>query len=183
MNAGRREFVGAAVAAGLAGTVGGVWTVSAHAADENPVARGKTDEEVSPGEDLMHEHGLLKRILLIYGEGIGVWRRKKTCRPRPSPTRRRSSGPSSRTTMRARGSPSLPAFPQGRKLVGLVDVLKAQQKAGRKLADVTQRLAAPRSLKSDEKRRLVASCNSSSACTTRTKRGRTRSYSRPSTKS
>ncbi len=70
MNAGRREFVGAAVAAGLAGTVGGIWTASARAEEPKPPAKGKTAEEVSPGEDLMREHGLLKRILLIYGEAI-----------------------------------------------------------------------------------------------------------------
>src|SRR4030095_1934606 len=30
----------------------------------------KKAEEVSPPEDLMREHGVLKRILLIYGEAI-----------------------------------------------------------------------------------------------------------------
>lgn len=70
MNTGRREFVGAAVAAGFAGSVGGIWTASARAEDPKPAANGKTAEEVSPGEDLMREHGLLKRILLIYGEAI-----------------------------------------------------------------------------------------------------------------
>jgi hypothetical protein len=30
----------------------------------------KKNEEVSPPEDLMREHGVLKRILLIYGEAI-----------------------------------------------------------------------------------------------------------------
>ena len=30
----------------------------------------KENEEVSPPEDLMREHGVLKRILLIYGEAI-----------------------------------------------------------------------------------------------------------------
>ena len=27
-------------------------------------------EEVSPAEDLMREHGVLKRVLLVYGEGV-----------------------------------------------------------------------------------------------------------------
>src|SRR5438045_4580877 len=32
---------------------------------------GDKEEEVSPAEDLMREHGVLKRILLVYGEAIG----------------------------------------------------------------------------------------------------------------
>jgi hypothetical protein len=30
----------------------------------------ESEEEVSPSEDLMREHGVLKRVLLIYGESI-----------------------------------------------------------------------------------------------------------------
>jgi hypothetical protein len=30
----------------------------------------KKNEEVSPPEDLMREHGVLKRILLVYGEAL-----------------------------------------------------------------------------------------------------------------
>src|SRR5437867_12371619 len=33
-----------------------------------PLLAGKEEEEVTPAEDLMREHGLLKRILLIYDE-------------------------------------------------------------------------------------------------------------------
>src|SRR5207249_11931461 len=33
-----------------------------------PLLAGKEEEEVAPAEDLMREHGLLKRILLIYDE-------------------------------------------------------------------------------------------------------------------
>jgi len=33
-----------------------------------PTAKEKTAEEVSPTEDLMREHGVLNRILLIYDE-------------------------------------------------------------------------------------------------------------------
>ncbi len=159
MNTGRREFVGAAVAAGLAGTVGGVWTVSAHAADENPVARGKTAEEVSPGEDLMREHGLLKRILLIYGEGIRRLEAKEDLPPKALA----DSAEIIRTFVedyheKLEEDHLFPRFRKAGKLVGLVDVLEAQHKAGRKLTDVTQRLAAPQSLKSDDDRRaLIAS--------------------------
>ena len=64
MNSERRKFVGAAVAAGVVGTLGGSWTVTSAAdqTEKSSAAKGKTAEEVSPGEDLMREHGLLKRI-------------------------------------------------------------------------------------------------------------------------
>jgi len=32
---------------------------------------GVEGEEVSPAEDLMREHGVLKRVLLVYGEASG----------------------------------------------------------------------------------------------------------------
>ena len=31
---------------------------------------GEGEEEVSPAEDLMREHGVLKRVLLVYGEAL-----------------------------------------------------------------------------------------------------------------
>lgn len=61
----RRLFVAGLGAAGI-----GVWT-SACAGDAETDANGHADhdeQEVSPGEDLMREHGVLKRVLLIYDE-------------------------------------------------------------------------------------------------------------------
>ncbi len=159
MNAARREFVGAAVAAGLAGTVGGIWTASARAEEKKPAAAGKTAEEVSPGEDLMREHGLLKRILLIYGEAI---HRLKTKMDLPPKALADSAG-----IIRAfvedyheklEEEHLFPRFRKAGKLVDLVDVLEAQHKAGRKLTEVTLRLATPQALKSDgDRRKLIVS--------------------------
>lgn len=159
MNAGRREFVGAAVAAGLAGTVGGIWTASARAEEKKPAAAGKTAEEVSPGEDLMREHGLLKRILLIYAEAIRRLEAKEDLPPKAIAD---SAG-----IIRAfvedyheklEEDHLFPRFRTAFKLVGLVEVLEAQHKAGRKLTDVTLRLATPQTLKADDDRRtLIAS--------------------------
>ncbi len=53
----RRRFLAATGAAALGLTSGG----RAGAAEE---------EDVSPAEDLMREHGILKRVLLIYRESI-----------------------------------------------------------------------------------------------------------------
>ena len=52
---GRRRFVGGATLAFLAtGTRG----------------TEKEGEEVAPGEDLMREHGVLRRVMLVYDEAI-----------------------------------------------------------------------------------------------------------------
>jgi len=156
MNVGRRDFVGAAVAAGLAGTLGGTWMASARAGDQKPAAKGKTAEEVSPGEDLMREHGLLKRILLIYGEAIRRLEAKEDLPPKAIID---SAG-----IIRAfvedyheklEEDHLFPRFRKAGKLVDLVEVLEAQHKAGRKLTDVTLRLATAQSLKSDDDRRTL----------------------------
>src|SRR5207247_9396732 len=60
---GRRRFIKAGgifiAASGVAAAI------NAFAKEEE-----KKNQEVSPPEDLMREHGVLKRILLIYGEAI-----------------------------------------------------------------------------------------------------------------
>src|SRR5262245_29935347 len=75
----RRAFVTAA-----AGVGGALWLAGCSARDrddekagERPAsgAAGKTkegdeEEEISPSEDLMREHGLLDRVLLVYEEGL-----------------------------------------------------------------------------------------------------------------
>jgi hemerythrin-like domain-containing protein len=156
MNTGRREFVTAAVAAGLAGTIGGIGTISAQAEEPKEAAKGKTAEEVSPGEDLMREHGLLKRILLIYGEAIHRLEAKEDLPP--------SALLDSAGIIRAfvedyheklEEDHLFPRFRKARKLVDLVDVLEAQHKAGRRLTDITIRLATPQALKSDDDRRAL----------------------------
>ena len=158
MNAGRREFVGAAVAAGVSGVVGGLWLPAAKAEDEKkgPAAGAKTAEEVSPGEDLMREHGILKRVILIYDESI---RRLESKQDLPPKAVADAAG-----TIRAfvedyheklEEDFLFPRFRKANKLVGLVDTLVAQHKAGRTLTDIAIRLATPQGLKSDDDRRAL----------------------------
>jgi hemerythrin-like domain-containing protein len=65
---GRRDFLRAAAsAAGLA--LAGCATAGAARGGQGARARNEHEEaEVTPGEDLMQEHGVLERILLIYDE-------------------------------------------------------------------------------------------------------------------
>jgi hemerythrin-like domain-containing protein len=58
---GRRAFLGAAVAAGVV-------LAGCNAPGERGLAEGEGDAEVTPGEDLMQEHGVLDRLLLVQEE-------------------------------------------------------------------------------------------------------------------
>src|SRR5438445_12240199 len=64
---------------------GVILATSGFAALSNSVAKeeGKKDEEISPPEDLMREHGVLKRILLVYGEAIRRIDSKEDLPPEP----------------------------------------------------------------------------------------------------
>src|SRR5690349_511485 len=52
--------------------------------DQQKQAKGKDEEEdVAPPEDLMREHGVLKRVMLIYDEGIRRIDGKQSLPPDP----------------------------------------------------------------------------------------------------
>src|SRR5438046_1090448 len=64
-------------------------------------AEGDKEEDVSPAEDLMRVHGVLKRVLLIYGEAIRRLEANEACRRKRSWIRRRSSAISLRIITRS----------------------------------------------------------------------------------
>ena len=64
----RRTFLRMAAAAGGVALVGCATTGAARAGHAVPAGQGDGEAEVTPGEDLMQEHGALERILLIYDE-------------------------------------------------------------------------------------------------------------------
>ena len=59
------------------------------------------EAEVSLSEDLMREHGVLKRVLLVYNEAGGALQPATIFRQTQSPARSTLSAPSSRTIMRS----------------------------------------------------------------------------------
>jgi hemerythrin-like domain-containing protein len=59
----RRRILGYSLALGAAATVAGCASSAARSAEE-----GKLEADVGPAEDLMREHGVLNRILLVYEE-------------------------------------------------------------------------------------------------------------------
>jgi hemerythrin-like domain-containing protein len=106
------------------------------------------EEEVSPAEDLMREHGVLKRILLCYGEAIRRIDAKVEFPPDPILDAARLVRSFVEDYHEKLEEDHL--FPRFRKvntLVGLVDVLVEQHQGGRKLTDLTLRYANPKSLR------------------------------------
>ena len=114
----------------------------ANAAGRKP--KSKEKEEVSPGEDLMREHGVLNRVLLIYDET----------------TRRLEGQEDPRVDVLALAAGLIrrfiegyhekleetelfPRFEKARKLVDLVTVLRQQHAAGRAVTEDILKLAVP----------------------------------------
>ena len=157
----RRRFLSIALASGadviLAGTTGVVaQDVGAdHSRSADKTRQG--EEDVSPAEDLMREHGELKRVLLVYGEAIRRIDANQDLPPDPLA----DAAKLIRTFVedyheKLEEDHLFPRFRKANKLVDLVEVLYAQHQAGRKLTDVTLRYANARSLRDAGDRRALA---------------------------
>ncbi len=117
------------------------------------------EEEVSPAEDLMREHGVLKRVLLIYAEAIRPIDGNEDVPPETVI----DSAKIIRNFIedyheKLEENFLFPRFKKAGKLVDLVDVLMQQHQAGRKVTDITMQFATNQALKnSDDRRKLVDS--------------------------
>jgi hemerythrin-like domain-containing protein len=119
------------------------------------------EAEVTPVEDLMREHGLLRRVTLIYAEVI---RRLETATEVPVAALVEAAGIIRSFVQdyheKLEEDFLFPRFRKADMLVDLVDVLLAQHKAGRAVTDATLRLANAESLKKpDDRWALVKSLN------------------------
>jgi hemerythrin-like domain-containing protein len=148
--ASRRKFIkagGIVIATAFVGSAG-----SLVAKEEE----GK-DNEVSPPEDLMREHGVLKRILLVYGEALRRIEGKEDLPPEPIA----ESAKITRDFVedyheKLEENFLFPRFKKAGKLTDLVDVLLQQHQGGRRLTDITMRLATNQALKNSDDRRKLA---------------------------
>jgi hemerythrin-like domain-containing protein len=115
------------------------------------------DQEISPPEDLMREHGVLKRILLIYGEAIRRIDSKQDLPPEPLADSAKIIREFVEDYHEKLEEDFLfPRFKKANKLVGLVDVLLQQHQAGRRLTDITMHLATSQALKNASERGELA---------------------------
>jgi hemerythrin-like domain-containing protein len=134
----------------LAGTGSVTLTAPGLFAQEKKKAGGKgdEDEDVSPAEDLMREHGVLKRVLLIYRDVMNRIDGKRDFPP--------DVVMGSARLIRAfvedyheklEEDYLFPRFKRANKLVDLTDVLLQQHQKGRTLTDRTMQLATAAALK------------------------------------
>jgi hemerythrin-like domain-containing protein len=126
---------------------------------EEETQTGEKEIEVGPPEDLMREHGVLKRVLLIYGE---VLRRLDAKQDFP-PDTLADAARIIRSFVedyheKLEEDFLFPRFEKANQLVDLVKVLRTQHQAGRRVTDITLRFANLQSLKNDSERaQLIAS--------------------------
>jgi hemerythrin-like domain-containing protein len=146
----RRQFllVGTGIGAGLIAT-------------EHTLAvaapQPKVEEEVSPAEDLMREHGVLNRILLVYEECLRRLQGEKNLEP----TMLVGAAKIVRTFIedyheKLEEDHLFPRFEKAGKLVDLVKVLREQHQAGRRVTDRIMELATPAGLKDAEGSRKLS---------------------------
>jgi hemerythrin-like domain-containing protein len=138
---------------------GGIFIAASGVAAANVFAKEeeKKAEEVSPPEDLMREHGVLKRVMLVYGEALRRMDANEELPPEPLA----DSSKIIREFVedyheKLEENFLFPRFKKANKLVDLVDVLLQQHQVGRRLTDITMRLATNQALKNADDRRELA---------------------------
>ena len=156
LDSSRRRFLWRAGALGASG-VALAALPSRALPEKKPAAGEKEEEDVSPAEDLMREHGVLKRILLVYREGL----RRLDAREDLPPEAISDSAGIIRTFIedyheKLEENFLFPRFRKANTLTDLVDVLAAQHQAGRRVTDTTIRLAKVQSLRDPEQRKALA---------------------------
>ncbi len=169
----RRQFLQSAAGVGLTGTV--VFALGAAAGDDKDGGKKKDNkkgdkkgsdnqkaEEVSAPEDLMREHGLLNRILLIYEEGLRRIRANEEVNPQVF----HQTAELVRTFVedyheRLEERFIFPEFERRNRQGDLVRILRRQHEAGRAVTDVILRNAVADQFRRPERRQeVVQACTS-----------------------
>jgi hemerythrin-like domain-containing protein len=119
--------------------------------------KDKPEEEVTAPEDLMREHGVLNRLLLIFEEGLRRLRHKEDVAPdvfhKPASLVRKFVEDYHE---KLEENFIFPVFEKQNKLTDLIKVLRKQHQAGRDVTDVVLREAVPdRFRKEDNRKELV----------------------------
>jgi hemerythrin-like domain-containing protein len=153
----RRHFLHGTAAMGAAWFSGGGPSRMSEAEKKGKRPAGKVEEEVSPAEDLMREHGVLKRVLLVYGESI----RRLDAGEELPPEALADSARIIRSFIedyheKLEEDFLFPRFRKANTLVDLVDVLLAQHRAGRRLTDTVLRNSTLQAIRNPGNRRLLA---------------------------
>jgi hemerythrin-like domain-containing protein len=149
----RRRFIRLATGTGALVTGVRVLDVKAAAA----AAQTAREEDISPAEDLMREHGVLRRVLLVYEEAL----RRVESRQELDPAVLTGCAGIVRRFVedyheKLEEREIFPRFEKAGTLVDLVRVLRAQHQAGRRVTDEIRTLATASALRSEDGRRHLA---------------------------
>jgi hemerythrin-like domain-containing protein len=155
----RRGFLRAATAFGVASfaSLGGPLPAAQSIKDDKNT---QSAEEISAPEDLMREHGVLDRILLIYEEGMRRLQSKEEVPPdvfhKPALLVRQFIEDYHE---KLEEHFIFPEFAKRNELADLVKVLQQQHQAGRSLTDMILRHAAADQFRKEESRQqVIRSC-------------------------
>jgi hemerythrin-like domain-containing protein len=133
------------------------WAAAPKSERANDATQPKPEENVSPAEDLMREHGVLKRVMLVYDEVLRRWDTKQEVPPEILAD---ASGMIRHFVEdyheKLEEDYLFPRFEKANKLTELVKTLKAQHQAGRKVTDIVLQRANARDLKDAAERAKVA---------------------------
>ena len=121
-----------------------------------PGGKKRKDDEIGPGEDLMREHGVLRRVLLVYGEAA----RRLEGAAEFDVSAVQKCARLVRTFIedyheKQEEEVLFPRFERAHKLVELVSVLRAQHQAGRRTTERIQGLAIAGVFKDADRRRQL----------------------------
>jgi len=147
-NAGKRNFLKQSLKVGIVSGVS--FGLLGGSKDE------KDEDEISPAEDLMREHGLLNRVLLIYDCCKGKLIKKESF-PLDSLL---NSANIIRTFIedyheKQEEQYLFPRFEKANQLTELVKTLRIQHQAGRRITDEIVHLASAKILSDDEHQKLI----------------------------
>ena len=152
----RRHFVSAAMGAAASAILAGCSNVATNASKKDSETAKEGEEDVSPAEDLMREHGVLKRVILVYREAV---RRIDAGQELPPEVLTGSAELIRRFIEnyheKIEEQHLFPRFRKANRLVELVDTLETQHKKGRILTDAVIRLATPVGLKAGSSRNEI----------------------------
>jgi hemerythrin-like domain-containing protein len=148
----RRDFLYRSAAA-----AGGLLAADRTADGAGSPPKENDETEVSPPEDLMREHGVLKRVMLVYEETL---RRIDGSQEFPPETLRDAAqiiwNFVENYHEKLEEDFLFPRFEKQRRLVDLVKVLRAQHEAGRRVTDAILQRASLPAIKNPEERRKIA---------------------------
>src|ERR1044071_384302 len=146
----RRDFIQKGIQIAVATSITGIALFGCKEKEEGE------EKEVSPPEDLMQEHGLLNRILLIYDNC-----KARLLHKEPFPITVLGNAANIIRTFvedyheKQEENYLFPRFKKANQLTDLVDVLLQQHLAGRRLTDQIMQLSKPSSRTDTENQQLL----------------------------